>query len=162
MTAKIPVPSDLSNERQSRPFLDRLSGAVRFISKDGDADFTTLKEDGKRAFIQGSTADEGGLEHTPYDHGTMTTGTLTLDPAVRLHQEVVCNGAITISPASTDYHGTAVLHITNGSSAGTKTPSGFTKQYTGDAFTNTNAHKFAMIFYFFGSDGCDYIVKARQ
>lgn len=156
------VPRDAATSKEMRNFFDDLDRSASYIDRNGNADFTTLKEDGKRAFIQGSTADEGGLEHTPYDHGTMTTGTLTLDPAVRLHHQVVCNGAITISPASTDYHGTAVLHITNGSSAGTKTPSGFTKQYTGDAFTNTNAHKFAMIFYFFGSDGCDYIVKARQ
>lgn len=71
--------------------------------------------------------------------GVVDTGTLTLDPGDRPLQHYTNNGAHTLAPGSNA--GTIVLDITNGSSAGAITTSGFTK-VDGDSFTTTNTHKF--------------------
>jgi hypothetical protein len=129
---------------------------------DGTVNAEKLYEDGKRVFVQSGIAEDGGLSHVPYDHGTVTSGTVTIDPSVRLHHKLVCGGAITISPAATNYHGTALLHIANNAGAGDKTMSGFIFAQTGNPFTNTNGHKFWVALFFAGADGCDYRVQKRQ
>lgn len=83
-----------------------------------------------------------GFTSATYDNGTLTSGTLTPDPANGGHQKATFNGALTLAPPSTGT-GTAtdvVLTVTNGASAGAITTSGFTK--VDGAFDTTNAHKF--------------------
>jgi len=84
----------------------------------------------------------GGARVTSKELGTagvVDSGTLTLDPGDRPLQHYTNNGAHTLAPGSNA--GTIVLDITNDSSAGAITTSGFTK-VDGDAFTTTNGHKF--------------------
>lgn len=156
------VPRDDSMAPEVRTFLDGLSRASDYVGRDGTANYPILKEDGKRVFVQYGVAEDGGLSHVPYNHGTVTSGTVVIDPSVRLHHELICGGAITISPAATDYHGTVLLHITNNSAAGDKTMSGFTFAQPGSSFTNTDGHKFWVALFFAGADGCDYRVQKRQ
>ncbi len=80
----------------------------------------------------------GGARVTSKSLGTITTGTLTLDPGDRPLQHYTNNGAHTLAPGSNG--GSILLEILNGASAGTITTSGFTK-VTG-SFTTTNGHKF--------------------
>ncbi|WP_428668019.1 hypothetical protein [Reyranella sp.] len=92
----------------------------------------TLKVNGKIVARPGSLITSRSL-------GTVTSGTLTLDPAGCDIQHYTNNGAHTLAP-STD-GGDFTLDITNGASAGAITTSGWTK-VAGDSFTTTNGHKF--------------------
>lgn len=80
----------------------------------------------------------GGARVTSKSLGTITTGTVTLDPGDRPLQHYTNNGAHTLAPGSNT--GSILLDITNGASAGAITTSGWTKVV--GAFTTTNAHKF--------------------
>lgn len=80
----------------------------------------------------------GGARVTSKSLGTITSGTVTLDPGDRPLQHYTNNGAHTLAPGSNT--GSIALEITNGASAGAITTSGFTKVV--GAFTTTNAHKF--------------------
>jgi hypothetical protein len=80
----------------------------------------------------------GGARVTSKSLGTITTGTLTLDPGDRPLQHYTNNGAHTLAPGSNG--GTIILEILNGASAGAVTTSGFTK--VSGSFTTTNTHKF--------------------
>lgn len=80
----------------------------------------------------------GGARVTSDSLGTITTGTVTLDPGNRPLQHYTNNGAHTLAPGSNT--GSILLDITNGSSAGTVTISGWTKVV--GAFDTTNAHTF--------------------
>jgi hypothetical protein len=80
----------------------------------------------------------GGARVTSKSLGTITTGTLTLDPGDRPHQHYTNNGAHTLAPGSNG--GTICLQITNGASAGAITTSGYTKVV--GAFTTTNGDDF--------------------
>lgn len=71
--------------------------------------------------------------------GTVSSGTVTLDPGDRPMQHYTNDGAHTLAPGSNV--GTIVLDITNGASAGAITTSGFTK-VDGDSFTTTSGQKF--------------------
>lgn len=81
----------------------------------------------------------GGARVTPDTSlGTITTGTVTLDPGDRPLQSYTNGGAHTLAPgANTGY---LLLDITNNGSAGAITVSGWTKVV--GAFTTTNGHKF--------------------
>lgn len=70
--------------------------------------------------------------------GTVTTGTLTFGPSVRL-VHYTNNGAHTLAPPSTDCD--VEVLISNGSSAGAITTSGWS-HVRGDSFTTTNTHRF--------------------
>lgn len=94
------------------------------------------------------------------DQGTITGGTLIVDPNDGAIQKIVNNGAMTISPASST--GRCILHITNGASAGAVTFSGWTQEYTGDSLNTTDGNKFAVEMNFFDADGADYLIRARQ
>lgn len=100
------------------------------------------------------------LSSTLVDQGTVSGGTFVIDPNDGALQKIVNNGAMTITPA--DSTGRCVLHITNGSSAGVITFSGWTHEYTGDSLTTTNGNKFAVEMNFFDTDGADYLIRARQ
>lgn len=100
----------------------------------------------------------GGASVTSKSLGTVSSGTLTLDPGGRPLQHYTNNGAHTLAPGSNT--GSILLDITNGASAGAITTSGWTK-VSGDSFDTTNANKFrchASI----GDAGSLLIVQAMQ
>lgn len=80
----------------------------------------------------------GGARVTSKSLGTVSSGTVTLDPGDRPLQHYTNNGAHTLAPGSNG--GAILLEILNSGSAGTITTSGFTK-VTG-SFTTTSGHKF--------------------
>jgi hypothetical protein len=102
----------------------------------------------------------GGFTETPFDFGTVTTGTITPNPSKCLKQKVTNNGAFTI--AATAEVGDLELLVTNAAGAGAITLSGFTKQFTGDAFDTTNGHKFVVFIYAFDAGVTGVLVKALQ
>jgi hypothetical protein len=83
--------------------------------------------------------DDLGLTATSKDDGTKSSGTFTLDFSANF-RHCVNNGAFTLAPPSSG-EGMIFLKITNNSSAGAITTSGFTKK-VGDDFTTTNGHVF--------------------
>jgi hypothetical protein len=84
----------------------------------------------------------GGARVTTYDNGTVTSGTLTPDPGNGPNQKYSNNGAHTLAPGSN--YGAYYLDVTNASSAGAITTSGWTK-VDGDSFDTTNTHKFKCV-----------------
>jgi hypothetical protein len=80
----------------------------------------------------------GGAVVTEKDLGTQTSGTLTPDPGDRPMQIVVNGGAFTLSPGTNV--GYYILTITNNSSAGAITTSGWTKVV--GTFGTTNGNKY--------------------
>lgn len=102
----------------------------------------------------------GGFTFEPYDHGTVSSGSITPNPSQCLKQTVTNNGAFTLN--ATTECGDVELHVTNGASAGTITFSGFVKKYTSDPITTTNTHKFIIMIFGWGALGADYVIKARQ
>lgn len=81
----------------------------------------------------------GGARVTSKSLGTVSSGTVTLDPGDRPLQHYTNGGAHTLAPGANT--GSILLDITNNGSAGSITTSGWTK-VVGDAFTTTNGHKF--------------------
>lgn len=79
----------------------------------------------------------GGVEVTLLDHGTLTSGTLTLNMGQRPSQKVTCGGAFTLNPGSAE--GSCLLDVVNNASAGNITI-GFDK-VTG-AFDTVNGNRF--------------------
>lgn len=102
----------------------------------------------------------GGFTETPFDFGSVTSGTITPNPSKCLKQKVTNNGAFAI--AATAEIGDVELLITNGASAGAISFSGFTKQFTGDALDTTNGHKFVVFIYAFDAGVTACVVKALQ
>lgn len=88
------------------------------------------------------TADQvitGGARVTPDTSlGTISSGTVTLDPGDRPLQSYTNGGAHTLAPGSSN--GYLLLDITNNGSAGTITTSGWTKVV--GSFTTSSGHKF--------------------
>lgn len=88
-----------------------------------------------------TTADQtitGGALITSLDLGTKSSGTLTPDPGARPIQRYINGGAHTLAPGGS--YGHYILDITNNSSAGAITTSGWTKVV--GAFVTTNTYKF--------------------
>lgn len=102
----------------------------------------------------------GGFNETPFDFKTVSTGTITPNPSKGLKQKVTNGGAFAI--AATAEIGEVELLVTNGASAGAITLSGFTKQFTGDAFDTTSGHRFAVFIYAFDAGVTAVLVKALQ
>jgi hypothetical protein len=75
----------------------------------------------------------------PYDLGTISSGTVTPDPANGAQQYYRNAGAHAIAPHASK--GSIILDIENITGAGAITDSGFTRR-TGDPFTTTVGHKF--------------------
>lgn len=129
----------------------------------GTINVEELYEDGNRALTEAARRTlSAGFDSTPKDHGTKSSGTLTIDPLDGQHQIVTDNGAFTLSPASTTKYTTVVLHVTNGASAGAITFTGFTQKYPSGSHNTTNGNMFNIIMYFNGSNGCDYAIQPRQ
>lgn len=130
---------------------------------DGSINAEELYEGGSRVLTEAARRTlSAGFDSTPHDHGTKSTGTLTIDPLDGQHQIVIDNGAFTLSPASTTKYTTVILHVTNGASAGAITFTGFTKKYPSGSHETTNGNKFNIILFFNGSNGCDYAIQPRQ
>lgn len=91
--------------------------------------------------LKADTSDDlqAGYTATSASQGTKSSGTFTPSFASRNIQHCTNGGAFTLGVPTG--HGSLVLDITNNSSAGTITTSGFTL-VTGDDFTTTNGHKF--------------------
>lgn len=125
--------SDLTNFATARATLGVPASAdIGVTIQPYDAD--TLKAD---------TADTltAGFAATPYNAGTKSSGTFTLNEANGNFQHCVNGGAFTLAPPTNDC--TIVLQVTNNASAGTITTSGFTK-VTGSSITTTDGHDFFM------------------
>jgi hypothetical protein len=130
---------------------------------EGTINAEELYDNGNRVLTEaGRQTLAAGFDTTPYDHGTKSSGALTIDPLNGQYQIVTCNGAFTLSPASTTKYATVLLHITNGSSAGTVTFTGFNKKYPSGSLNTTNTYKFSVFIYFYGSLGVDYAIQPRQ
>ncbi len=98
-----------------------------------DAD--TLKSDTSRNLTAGYTT-------TAFSLGSITSGTTTPAFANGNIQTLTNNGAFTLAPP-TGGTGTMVIEITNGSTPGVVTTSGFNSR-TGDVFTTTVGHRFLL------------------
>lgn len=82
-----------------------------------------------------------GYAVTPYNVGTVSSGTTTPDPANGNYQYLTNNGAFTLAAPASDC--AIDLLVTNGASAGSITFSGYTVgSATGSALTTTNTSKF--------------------
>lgn len=111
--------------------------------------------------LQSGTEDQtitGGAEVTSKSLGTKNSGTLTLDLGDRPLQHYTNGGAHTLAPGTVT--GAAIIDITNNSSAGAITTSGFTK-VAGDSFTTVNGAKFRC-HCSVGNGGSLLIVQAMQ
>jgi hypothetical protein len=83
----------------------------------------------------------GGANVTANNFGTVSSGTATVDCGRSPLQYLTDNGAFTLAAPAND--GSCALLVTNGSSAGTITFSGFTVgANVGDPLTTTNTNKF--------------------
>ena len=99
----------------------------------------------------------GGARVTVKDLGTISSSTVTPDPGDRPMQKYTNGGAHTLAPGSNV--GAYLLTITNNSSAGAITTSGWTKVV--GAFTTTNGHKFRCHCSIDG-DGSLLVIQAMQ
>ena len=88
-----------------------------------------------------STLAAGYTVTTPYDYGTQTTGTTTLDATKVCKQKMNCNGTITLAPQSAI--STIELEVTMGASAIGITTSGYSKVV--GSFDYTSTHVFQCI-----------------
>jgi hypothetical protein len=108
------------------------------------------------------TADQtlsGGANVTSFDHGIVTTGTLTVDCGQCPLQFVTNDGAFSIAAPAED--GSAILLVTNGTSAGAVGFVGFSGGTHGDALDTTDGNK-SSIFVWRINGTADYNVKAHQ
>lgn len=84
-----------------------------------------------------------GYPVTPYSIGTITSGTVTPNPANGNYQYLTNNGAFTLAAPSSDC--AIDLFVTNAGSAGAITFSGYTVgSVPGSPLTTTNTHKFVI------------------
>lgn len=118
-----------------------------------------LAVEGKDALLKGQTDDlsTAGYTSTSVSQGTQSTGTLTPAYASGSIQHYTNNGAHTLAPPSG--HGTMILDVTNGASAGAVTVSGWTKVV--GAMTTTNALKYRL-FISTGNGGSLLTIQALQ
>lgn len=85
-----------------------------------------------------------GFNSTPYNLGTVSSGTVTPASANGNTQYLTNNGAFTLAAPSTNC--SIDIDVTNGASAGTITFSGFTVgSNTGDTYATTNANKYILM-----------------
>jgi hypothetical protein len=121
--------------------------------------FTNPKSDGADATIVrpsnwNDTHDKTGMAELDVEDQALTggarvtskslsTGNITIDPGDRPNQYITNGGAFTITAPAND--GSCLLLVTNNSSAGAITFSGFSVgSNTGDALTTTDTHKFSI------------------
>jgi hypothetical protein len=102
----------------------------------------------------------GGANVTSYNIGTESSGTYTVDCGKAPLQYLTDGGAFTLAAPAND--GSCVVLVTNNSSAGTITFSGFSEgSNTGDSLNTTNTDKFSI--FIWEIDGtAGYRVAAHQ
>jgi Collagen triple helix repeat (20 copies) len=101
----------------------------------------------------------GGFTLTPYNNGTISSGTLTPNPLNGNYQYYLNNGAHTLAAPSSDC--AMDVLVTNGSSAGAITFSGFMVGTTGEPLTTTNANRFLISIRRINAIAT-YLIKALQ
>ena len=131
----------------------RLPGSANITTADGDWGIFRSGSDGRWRCLHyqrvaGRNLNTGvtdtlavGYTATSYSNGTVSSGTLTPNPANGNFQHYTNNGAHTLAPPTSVC--TIVLEMTNAASAGALTTSGFTFA-SGDALTTTNTNKFLL------------------
>lgn len=126
------------------------------ITLDG-TDSTTMTLPASSAHLIGSDVTANlsvGYTTTNNNLGTVSSGTLTLDPTTGNEPYYTNNGAHTLAPPAS---GTSmIVDMINGASAGAVTVSGWTK-VTGDTLDTTNGHKFR--FYISFNNGGSHLFK---
>jgi hypothetical protein len=94
-----------------------------------------------------SRVDDTGLDAgytiTAKNDGTKSSGTYTPDPTDANMITITNDGAFTLAAPTAAGSYTLIISVTNDSSAGAITLSGFTK-VTGDAFTTTDTEQFLL------------------
>jgi hypothetical protein len=83
----------------------------------------------------------GAVTATSDDDGTLSSGTYTPTPIGGNFKRIVNNGSFTLAAPTAVGDYTLIIQITNGSSAGTITLSGFLRT-TGDLLTTVAGHNF--------------------
>jgi len=102
----------------------------------------------------------GGIHPTAYANGTFSSGTATIDCGNGPIQTLTNNGAFTLAMSAND--GSCILRITNGTSAGAVTFSGFIQgSNSGDSLTTTNTSKFDLSLTRIGASP-HYLISALQ
>jgi hypothetical protein len=124
--------------------IDAATTTLNFVgaaiaATDTSAGYVTMTADPD--ILMADTADIlfAGFATTPYNAGTKSSGTFTLNEVYGNLQYCVNGGAFTLAPPSND--GTMILQITNNGSAGAITTSGWTK-VTGVAPATTNGNDY--------------------
>jgi len=108
---------------------------------DGAINAQAVYQDGDQALdVGGGQTITGGYLSTTFDQGTKSSGTFTPEPANGVHQKVVNNGAFTWAAPTTE--GEFRVKVTNGSSAGVITFSGFERKIGTGALDTINTNKF--------------------
>jgi hypothetical protein len=111
-------------------------------------------------FLSSVTTDQtlsGGWNVTA---DVLTPGNITIDCGLGPLQRIVNNGNFNINAPTND--GSTVLQITNGATAGTPTPVGFTVgNQRGDTFDTTNGHIFSMLIWRINGVSQYYVYAAQ-
>jgi hypothetical protein len=142
---QIHEPKGISAANAGEVYVANGSGSGSWVAQGEIDGHTALVDD-----VENQGPLTGGADITPKDLGTITTGTVTVDPGDRGIQFYTNNGAHTLAEMSSQ--GAVIVQITNGASAGAITTSGW-DIVTGDPFTTTNTHKFLCIMVKVGSIG---------
>lgn len=101
----------------------------------------TYNDAGDAMSLAMNTALTGGFKSSSYSLGTVSSGTTTPDPTNGNMQHLTANGAFTLACPTSSGEYTIVIEVVNGASAGTISPSGFTK-VNGDTYATTNGNKY--------------------
>jgi hypothetical protein len=140
---QIHEPKGISGANAGEVYVANGSGSGSWVAQGEIDGHTALVDD-----VEGQGPITGGAQITPKDLGTITTGTVTVDPGDRGLHTYTNNGAHTLAAMSGN--GATIVQITNGPTAGTITTSGW-DVVKGDAFTTTNGHRFLCMLVKIGS-----------
>jgi hypothetical protein len=129
------------------------------LRSDGTVDYTSILFPG--AVLQPNVTNNLtiGFTFTPYNVGTISTGTLTPNAVNGNYQYYTNNGAHTLAAPGADC--AMDVLITNGATAGAITFTGFAGGATGDALTTTSGNKFLISIRRINATAM-YLVKALQ
>ncbi len=118
-------------------------GAATSFTLTSYGESVTLVSDGANwhcmSHVLGLGLGQGHHQPDPYDLGTVSSGSITVDPENGLYQKVTINGAVSWLAPSQNCD--VKVLVTNGASAGTQTVSDFDKE-SGDSHTTGNGDKF--------------------
>lgn len=130
---------------------------------DGTLNAEALYDNGERVLSERARQTlKAGFDNVAKDHGTVSGGTLIIDPLDGQYHKAVFNGALTLQPAAVENLNTVVMHVTNGATPGAVTFKGFTKKYPSQSLNTVAGHRFAIHIHYFGALGADYAIYPRQ